>query len=150
MKTRLKKLERDSGVCESMIHDMGSGFSFWSWDLGQVLSCAVGEWDMISWRSWRSRGRKGFWLSGERLHFSDTQRGFWVLNGWKPCKHTVNVTAASESDPEVRSALSSIERVELLSSLASSNLSGESDSFQSTELGSSDIHDQTSIVCVLD
>lgn len=28
VKTRLKKIERDSGVCESMIHAIGSGFSF--------------------------------------------------------------------------------------------------------------------------
>lgn len=129
-----------------MIHAMGSGLSFWSCDLGQVLSCAVGDWDMISWRSWRSRGRNGF--SDVRWHFSETQRGFCALNGWKPCKQTVKVTTASESDPEVRSAFRWIERVELswlCPELASSKVSGESDSSQSVELGSSDIHDQISI-----
>lgn len=60
----------------------------------------------------------------------------------------MKVTTASESEPEVRSALRWIERAEsLCPSLASSNKGGESDSFHSTELGSSDIHDQISILC---
>ncbi|QHN79797.1 uncharacterized protein DS421_19g673030 [Arachis hypogaea] len=150
VRTRLKNMERDSGVCESMIHDMGSGFSFWSCDLGHVLSCAVGELDMISWRSCRSSGRKGF--SADSWHFSETQSGFSALNGWNPCKHTVNVTAASESDPEVRSAFSSMDRVGSSSvpspELASSKVGTESDSSHSAELGRSDIHNQTSIVYV--
>lgn len=59
----------------------------------------------------------------------------------------MKVTTASESDPEVLSALRWMERTELsFSSLASSNMSGESDSVHSSELGSSHIHDQTSMV----
>lgn len=45
-----------------MSHEIGSGLSFWSSDLGHVLFGALGERDMISWRSWRRRGRNGFSL----------------------------------------------------------------------------------------
>lgn len=59
----------------------------------------------------------------------------------------MKVTTASESEPEVLSAFRWMERAELsFSSLASSKTSGESDSVHSTELGSSHIQDQISMV----
>jgi hypothetical protein len=69
---------------------------------------------MFSWRSWSSSGRKGLGeVREERVHESETQRVAWALLRSKPCKQTVNVTDASVSDKEVRSAMSWIDRVEL-------------------------------------
>lgn len=61
----------------------------------------------------------------------------------------MKVTNASELDPEVLSALNWIARVEssrLDLELTSSKMRGESDSAHSSELGSSHIHDQMSII----
>lgn len=62
----------------------------------------------------------------------------------------MKVTAASESEPEVRSALRWMDRAEVEpgSELASSRMRGESDSVHSAELGRSEIHDHMSIVSV--
>lgn len=59
-KMRLKKSEKDSVEWESRIHEIGSGLNFWSCERGHVLSCALGEYDIISWRSWRIIGKNGW------------------------------------------------------------------------------------------
>lgn len=145
MKTRSKKVEKDSGEWESMTQESGSGLSAWSWERGQELPCEAGERDMISWRSWSNSGRKG--LSDEREHVSETQSVFLERFG-KPCKQTEKVTNVSMLEPELGSALSWMDRVVELPGLgpelASSKTSGGSDSVHRDKLGSSQIHDQIS------
>lgn len=130
---KLKKLENDSGEWELRIHETGSGLTFWSSERGQVLPWAVGEWETISWTSWRMRGKKG-WLE-ERGQASETQMISSASAASNPDRQTEKVSEPSESDPDTRFAMSWIDWVELLCRLglevASGKTSWEGDSSHS-------------------
>lgn len=140
---KLKRLEKDSGEWESRIHETGSGLMLWSCERGQVLPCAVGERETVSWMSWRMRGKKG-WLE-ERGHVSETQMIFSTSAASNPSRQTEKlISNSSEFGPETRFALSWIDWVELLCRLGLEIASGKTscvgDSFHSSVIGSSHIH----------